>query len=87
MSKERQIFAKQQLLKNITFEKERLEKFKKESSMDLVEIITHLRKQVGFYRLYLALDEVERLKQVNKSQNEKIEQLQAMVIKLCEQRN
>lgn len=75
MSKERQIFAKQQLLKNITFEKERLEKFKKESSMDLVEIITHLRKQVGFYRLYLALDEVERLKQVNKSQNEKIEQL------------
>lgn len=41
--------------------------------MALVEIIKKLRKQVGFYRLYLAMDKVTNQEKSNNFANEKID--------------
>lgn len=46
---------------------------KVESNMALVEIIKKLRKQVGFYRLYLAMDKVTNQEKSNNFANEKID--------------
>lgn len=56
---------------------------KDEQKMALVEIIKKLRKQVGFYRLYLAMDKITHQEKTNKFANDKIDTQSIQIAELA----